>query len=78
MGNACKCHICLKFAAVCKRMDKKLIFHIFAGLQMRCQNQNFVNAMSDIVKSVKTATFDEYVYEGIKQGSMMLFADFLL
>ena len=55
-------------------MDKMLIFHVLAGLQMCCQNQNFVNTLLNIIKSVKTATFDD-VYEGIKQGSKMLFAD---
>ena len=77
MGNARKCHICPKFAVVSKRMDKMLIFHVFAGLQICFQNQNFVNTLPNIVKSVKTATFDD-VYEGIKRGSTMLFADCLL
>ena len=58
-------------------MDKMLIFHVFAGLQMCCQNQNFVNTLPHIVKWVKTATFDD-IYEGIKQGSTMSFADRLL
>ena len=58
-------------------MNKMLTFHVFAGLQMCCQNQNFVNTLPYIVKWVKTATFDD-IYEGIKQGSTMLLADCLL
>ena len=57
-------------------MDKMLILHVFASLQMCYQNQNFVNTLPHMVKSVKTATFDD-VYEGIKLGSTMLFADCL-
>ena len=34
-------------------MDKMLIFHVFAALQMCCQNQNFVNTLPYIVKWVK-------------------------
>ena len=37
-------------------MDKMLIFHVLAGLQMCCQNENFVNTLPNIIKSVKTAT----------------------
>ena len=77
IGKARKCHICPKFAVVSKRMDKMLIFNVFAGLQMCCQNQNFVNTLPCVAKWVKTATFDD-IYEGIKQGSTMIFADCLL
>ena len=58
-------------------MDKMLIFHVFLCLQICCQNQKFLNSLPYVVKWVKTVTFDD-IYEGIKQGSSMLLADFLL